>query len=155
MSTGFDPALAQRIVDRARNQIVRDVVEDLILEALLDDARRRLAGPEAGNARLARVVARDAVDLGVDDIAGNLDAQVLARLVDVDELGFHVKIAGIDLRARLQVASFASSLRALRKFTSLAALGVARDARRQARPRRREAATGRWCERRESNPHGC
>ena len=47
-----------------------DVVEDLILEALLDDARRRLAGAEAGDARLARVVARDAIDLGVDHVAG-------------------------------------------------------------------------------------
>ena len=44
----LEAALAQRLVDRARNQIVRDVVEDLILEALLDDARRRLARPEPG-----------------------------------------------------------------------------------------------------------
>ena len=55
----LEPLLAQRIVDRARNQIVRDVVKDLILEALLDDARRGLAGPEARDARLARIVARD------------------------------------------------------------------------------------------------
>ena len=89
VSTGFDAALAQRLVDRARNQIVRDVVEDLLLEALLDDARRRLARAEARDARLARVVARDAIDLGVDDVARDFDAQVLARLVDVDEFGFH------------------------------------------------------------------
>ena len=57
---GLHAPLAQRIVDGARDQIVRDVVKDLLLEALLDDARRRLAGPEAGDARLARVVARDA-----------------------------------------------------------------------------------------------
>ena len=69
VSTGSTPALAQRVVDRARDEVVRDVVKDLILEALLDDARRRLAGTEAGNARLARVVARDAIDLGVDDVA--------------------------------------------------------------------------------------
>ena len=45
----LDAALAQRLVDRARDEIVRDVVEDLILEALLDDAGRRLARPEAGD----------------------------------------------------------------------------------------------------------
>ena len=49
----FDAAFAQRIVHRARDQVVRDVVEDLVLEALLDDARRRLAGTESGDARLA------------------------------------------------------------------------------------------------------
>ena len=43
----LDAALAQRVADRARNQIVRDVVQDLILEALLDDAGRRLARAEA------------------------------------------------------------------------------------------------------------
>jgi hypothetical protein len=68
---------------------VRDIVEDLILEALLDDAGRRLAGPEAGDARAARIIARDAIDLGADDFSGNLDAHVLARLVDIDELCFH------------------------------------------------------------------
>jgi hypothetical protein len=68
---------------------VRDVVKDLILEALLDDAGGRLAGPEAGDARLARVVARVALDLGVDHVTRDFDAYVLARLVDVHELGLH------------------------------------------------------------------
>ena len=85
----LEPLLAQRIVDGARDQVVRDVVKDLVLEALLDDARRRLARPEAGDARLARVVARDAVDLGVDHIGGDFDAHGLARLVDVGKFGFH------------------------------------------------------------------
>ncbi len=85
----LDAALAQRVVDRARDEVVRDVVQDLVLEALLDDPRRRLARPEAGDPRLARVVARRAVDRGVHHVAGNLDAHVLARLVDVDEFGFH------------------------------------------------------------------
>ena len=44
----LDAALAQRVVDGARDQVVRDVVEDLILEALLDDARRHLAGRNPG-----------------------------------------------------------------------------------------------------------
>ena len=47
----LDAALAQRFVDGARDEVVRDVVQDLVLEALLDDARRRLARPEAGDAR--------------------------------------------------------------------------------------------------------
>jgi hypothetical protein len=54
----FHSAFAQRIVDRARNQVLGHVVEDLILEALLDDARRRLAGAEAGDPRLPGIVAR-------------------------------------------------------------------------------------------------
>ena len=48
----LDAALAQRLVDRARDQIVRDVVKDLLAEALLDDVGRRLARAEPGNARL-------------------------------------------------------------------------------------------------------
>src|SRR5262249_366900 len=88
----LDAALAQRIVDRARNQIVDDVVENLILVALLDDARRRLARAEPGNAGLARVVARNAIDFRGDDVVRDFDAQVLARVVDVEELGFHVNL---------------------------------------------------------------
>ena len=88
VSTGSSPA---RAAPRRppRNQIVRDVVQDLLLEALLDDAGRHLAGAEAGNARLARVVARDAVRFRRRPLAGDFDAQVLAGLVDVDEFGFH------------------------------------------------------------------
>ena len=44
----LDAPLAQRFVDRARNEVVGDVVQDLLLEALLDDTGRRLAGPEPG-----------------------------------------------------------------------------------------------------------
>ena len=79
---------------------MRDVVQDLILEALLDDAGRRFAWTESRNARLARIVARDAVDLRVDHVAGDFDAQVLAGFVDVDEVGFH-RAAVTRLRARL------------------------------------------------------
>ena len=48
VSTGFDAALAQRLVHGARDQVVRDVVQDLLLEALLDDLGRRLAGRKPG-----------------------------------------------------------------------------------------------------------
>jgi hypothetical protein len=90
--------LAQRIVDGARNQIVRDVVQDLVLEALLDHARRRLAGAEAGHARAARVVACDAIDLAVDDFGRDLDAHRLARRVDVGEFGLHRgKVAAVTI----------------------------------------------------------
>ena len=85
----LEPLLAQRIVHRARDEVVRHVVEDLVLEALLDDARRRLARAEARHARLARIVARDPVDLGRDHVARDFDAHVLARRVDVDELSLH------------------------------------------------------------------
>ena len=42
----LEAALAQRLADDARNQVVRDVVQDLVPVALLDDGRRHLAGPE-------------------------------------------------------------------------------------------------------------
>ena len=53
--------LLQRVVDGARNQAVHDVVENLIAEALFDDRRRHLAGPEARDPRLLRVALGDAV----------------------------------------------------------------------------------------------
>ena len=46
------PLLAQRVVDGTRDEVVGDVMEDLILEALLDHTRGRLAGAESRNARL-------------------------------------------------------------------------------------------------------
>ena len=88
----LDPALAQRIVHGARDQAVRDVVEDLVAEALPDDLGGHLAGPEARDARGPAVVARDLVDLRVDDGAGDFDDEVLLRVADVDELGFHCGI---------------------------------------------------------------
>ena len=91
-------ALAQRIVDGAGNQIVRDVMQDLILVALLDDAGRRFARPEARHAHLAGVIGGDAINLRVDHVARNLDAHILARLVDVSELGFHRRLVSEGVR---------------------------------------------------------
>ena len=85
----FDAPFSQRIVDGVRNQIVRDVVKNLALVPLFDDARGRLAGPESRNPRAARVALRDAVDRRVDDISRNFDAEILPRFVDVDELCLH------------------------------------------------------------------
>ena len=96
----LDAALAQRLVDGARDQTVRDVVQDLVAEPLPDDLGRHLARPEAGNPRRLAVVARDLVDLGVDDGAGDFDDEVLLRVADVDELGFHVSD---DSRCRWQM----------------------------------------------------
>ncbi len=69
---------------------MRDVVQDLIAEPLADDLGRHLSRPEAWNPRRLAVVARDLVDLGVDDGAGDFDDEILLRVADVDELGFHV-----------------------------------------------------------------
>jgi hypothetical protein len=66
----LDTFLAQGLVDRPGDQAVGDVVQDLVAEALPDDLRRHLAGPEAGDARRLAVVARDLVDLGVHYRAG-------------------------------------------------------------------------------------
>ena len=86
---GLEAALAQRFVDGARNEIVRDVVENLLAEPLLDERRRNLALTESGNARLPAVAARHAVDLGVDDVAGNFDGDALLGLAEIGEFGFH------------------------------------------------------------------
>ena len=86
----LETALPQRVVDRARHQLVHDVVEDLVLEALLDDPRRHLARPEARDARGLAVVARHPIDLGIDRAAVDLHDEVLAGLADVDEFGLHV-----------------------------------------------------------------
>ena len=85
----FYTPLAQSFVHRPRDKVVGDVVEDLVFEPLLDDARRRLAGAESRNPRLARVVARHAIDFGVDHVARDFNLQVFACFVDVDEVGFH------------------------------------------------------------------
>ena len=85
----LDAALLQRFIDGARNEAVHHVVEDLLLEPLLDERGRHLAGPEAGNARLLGVALGDAIDLGVDDVARDLDREGLLRVADVSEFGFH------------------------------------------------------------------
>ena len=47
---------------------------------------------------------RDAVDLGIDHVAGDFDGQTLARLADVDELGLHL---GINRHSRRAGSLFA------------------------------------------------
>ena len=64
---GLDAPFPHGIVHGPGNQIVRHIMQDLILEALLDHARWCLARTKAGNACLARIVARDAVDVRIDD----------------------------------------------------------------------------------------
>ena len=71
---------------------MRDVVENLIAEALAHDLRRHLAGTEARNPRGPAVVARDLVDLGVDDRARDLDDEVLPGVADVYEFGFQIDL---------------------------------------------------------------
>ena len=85
----LDAALPQRVLDGARDEIVRDLMEDLLFEPLPDDAVGRLAGPEAGQTRLARIVADVTVDFRIDHVAWDFDAHVLPRFVHVDELGLH------------------------------------------------------------------
>jgi hypothetical protein len=81
---GLHATLAQRFVDRAGDEPVRDIVQDLIAEPLPDDLGGHLARPKPGNARGLAVVARDLVDLGVDDRARDLDEKVLLGIGDVE-----------------------------------------------------------------------
>src|SRR5262245_28773884 len=83
--------VAKSLVDGRRNQVVDDLVKNLLLEPLLDDACRSLARPEAGNPRPTRVVSRVTLDLGVDYVARDFDTDVLTRVVDVDDICFHVR----------------------------------------------------------------
>ena len=88
----LEAALAQRLVDGARDQVVRDVVENLLAESLLDERRRNLALAESGNARLPAVAAGDAIDFGVDDVARNFDGNALLGFSEIGEFGFHYRI---------------------------------------------------------------
>ena len=81
------------------NEPVHHVVEDLIAEPLLDDRRRHLARPEAGDRDLL-VALRDAIDLGVDDGAVDLDRDGLLGLADVGEFGLHRAFGELGLRRR-------------------------------------------------------
>ena len=51
VATGSRPRSRSAVADDARNQVVRDVVQNLVLVALPDDGRRHLALPEARDAR--------------------------------------------------------------------------------------------------------
>ena len=85
----LQPALAQRLVDGARNEIVGHIVKDLFAEAFLDERRRHLSLSEAGNARLPAVAPCHAIDLSVDDVARNFDGDALLRFGEIGEFGFH------------------------------------------------------------------
>src|SRR4029450_1451694 len=91
----LDAALPKRLVHGPRGQGMRDVVEDLVAKALAHHLGRHLARPEAGDARRLAVVARDLVDLGVDDMAVDLDDEVFLGVGDVDKLCFHSSSGGI------------------------------------------------------------
>ena len=96
----LEAALAQRLVDRARDEVVRDVVENLLAESLLDEGRRHLALAESGNARLPAVAAGHAIDFCVDDVARNFDGNALLGFSEIGEFGFHYRIIPFELRAR-------------------------------------------------------
>src|SRR6185503_13032399 len=85
----FDAAFSQRLVDGARNQAVRDIVQDLIAEPLTHHLRWHFTRAKAGHARGAAVVARHLIYFRVDHGAWNLDDEVFLCVADVDEFGFH------------------------------------------------------------------
>ena len=89
---GLQAALAQHLVDGARDQIVRDVVKNLLAEPLLDERRRNLALAEPRYARLPAVAAGYAIDFGVDDVAGNFHGNALLGFSEIGEFGFHYRI---------------------------------------------------------------
>ena len=85
----LDAALRQPFLDGALDELVRDVVQDLTLEPLPDHLGRHLARAEARQAGGLAVFRRDAGNFGVHDVRRNFYREIPARLVDVDEVGFH------------------------------------------------------------------
>ena len=81
----------ERFVHGARNQVLGDIMQDLVTEALPDQLRRDLARTESGNARRATVTSGEPVDLGVDDRTRDLDDEVLARVAELGALCLHLK----------------------------------------------------------------
>ena len=89
----LEPALAQRLADDARNQVVRHVVQNLVLVALPDDGRRHLARAKPGHARgFACSPWPRARSRRRRRQVRNLEGDVLAGLGDVGELGLHLAV---------------------------------------------------------------
>jgi hypothetical protein len=95
----LDAALAERLVDGARDQPVCHIVQDLVAKALAHDLRGDLPGPEAWDAGRLPVVARDLVYLRINRRAVDFHHEVLACFVDVDEFGLHSEVSGFQGRA--------------------------------------------------------
>ena len=90
VSTGSTPRSVSASSTALLDELVRDVVQDLAAETLADHLGRHLAGTEAREPCGFAVASGDARDLRVHDVGWNLDRQVPACFVDVDEFGFHV-----------------------------------------------------------------
>ena len=85
--------LLQRLLDGARNEVLYHVMVNLFAEPLLDDRRRNPARAKAGQPRLLRVSLDDAVDLGINNVARDLDSDRLLGCADVLEFSFHLRRA--------------------------------------------------------------
>ncbi len=73
VATGSRPRSLQRVADQPRDQVVRHVVQDLVLVALPDDRRGHFARPKPGHARRPGIILRDPLDLGLDDVRRDLE----------------------------------------------------------------------------------
>jgi hypothetical protein len=82
-------AFGECVFNRVLDEMMCDVMHDLRPEALSNDFGRHFAGAESRKPRLLAIARCDARDLGVDDVGRDLDHQVFASFVDVDEFGFH------------------------------------------------------------------
>ena len=84
----LDAALLERLFDGTRDEPVHDLVEDLVAKPPLDDRRGHLSRTESGHLGLF-VALRDAIDLGIDYGALDLDRDSLLGFADVGEFGLH------------------------------------------------------------------
>ena len=87
----LETSFPERFVHGTRNQVLGDIMQDLVTEALPDQLCWDLARTESGNARRATVTSGEPVDLGVDDRTRDLDDEVLARVAEFEALCLHLK----------------------------------------------------------------
>ena len=84
------PALAEGLVDGLLDEAFGDLLQDLLVHPLPDQARRRLAGPEAGDAGRASIALGQTLDLAIDVGRRHFDRDARAGVAEVRELRLHV-----------------------------------------------------------------
>jgi hypothetical protein len=85
----LDAALREGFFDGVLDEVMRDVVHDLALETLAHDPGRHFARTKPGQPRLSAIPRSHARNFGVDDLGRNLDHQVLAGFVHINQFGLH------------------------------------------------------------------
>ena len=81
-----DVVVLGELLQAGQQHLALDLIADLLVEAALDDAARRLAGPEAGHVGVGDQLAELLVEAAVDVLAIDRDLDVLLARADVADL---------------------------------------------------------------------